>query len=97
MRENNRDYRRKARVSIPAAGEDADGAAHSGPDRLHQARNAPAHPRPFRALFPRLGHLTPRHAPPRPSGLRLPNRNQPLSRTVHWKRPASGDFTLFQL
>ena len=32
-------------------GEAADGAAHSGPNRLHQARNAPAHPRPFRALF----------------------------------------------
>ena len=79
MRENNHDNRGKGRVSIPEAGEDADGAAHPGPNRLHQARNAPAHPRPFRAVFPDLSRFSPRHAPPRQSGLRLRNRNPPLT------------------
>ena len=97
MRENNHDNRSKGRISIPAVGEDADGAAHSGLDRLHQARNAPAHPRPFRTLFPRTGWLTPRHTPPRQSRFRLRNRNRPLTQSVRCLRPAGEISPCFSL
>lgn len=78
-------------------GEAADGAAHPVPEQVHPARNAPAHLRPFRALFPGQGRLTPRHPPPRQLHFQLRNRNRPLTPTVRWKRPLGADFPLFQL
>jgi len=81
----------------PGTGEATDRAAHPGPEQAQPARNAPAHPRRFRALFPGKGRFMPRHAHPRPSGFRLQDRNQPLTPTVRWFRPVGADFRLFQL
>ena len=55
-------------------------------------RNAPAHPRPFSGLFPRRGGLSPRHGPPRQSGIRHPDRNPALTPTVHCSGPVGGRF-----
>ncbi len=47
--------------------------------------------------IPRRSRFAPRRSPPRQSGLRLLDRNRPLTQSVRCLRPVWGDFTLFQL
>ena len=46
----------------------------------------------FGGVFPPGGRLTPAHAPPRPSGFPLSDRNPTLTPGVHWLRPVRGRF-----
>ena len=86
----------------PGTGEATDGAAHPGPEQAQPARNAPAHPRLFRGLFPTPGQV---YAPSRtPTSIAFPaakpepalNSNCSLVTSSRgrfhpvtaWKRPA---------
>ncbi len=77
-----RDVRQRTGQRLKSPGPEAASITHGcapDPDRPQPARNAPAHRGPFWGVFPFGARFSPRHAPPRQSGFRLRNRNQPLT------------------